>query len=371
MNTMPVRWRLILGSFAEDSLPLDDSFGELEDALDFLYRREYGGGIRQDGSTPGRGGRDRTALTVPLWIAKIRRLFSRRTVEILQKEALEKYRLTEILTDPEVLKTMEPNVDLLKNILSFRDIIPREVKDLAYRIVDQAVRDIQKKLENRLRRSFTGKKLASSDSPYRVYRNFDIKRTIKKNLKNYNEDYKTIVAEKLYFNQNIRRYNPWNIIILVDESGSMLDSVIYSSIMAGIFSRLPFLAVNLAIFDTSLVDLSGSLDDPVGILMKIQLGGGTDIHGALEYGKKLISSPHKTIVVLVSDLCDGKDYRLMYGSARDIVESGAKLLVLTALDYESRGAYDKRAAACFASLGAHVAALTPEALADWIAGVIA
>jgi predicted metal-dependent peptidase len=197
-----------------------------------------------------------------------------------------------------------------------------------------------------------------------------VRRTIRKNLKNYNESYKTIVPEKLYFNQNVKRYNPWNIIILVDESGSMLDSVIHSAIMASIFAKLPFLAVKLVIFDTSLVDLSEHTCDPVGILMKVQLGGGTDIHGALEYGKKLISAPQKTIVVLVSDLYDGNDYRLMYASSRDIIESGAKLFVLPALDHEARGDYDKQAAKHLAGLGAKVAALTPEALAEWISGVV-
>ncbi|MDR3199974.1 MAG: VWA domain-containing protein, partial [Spirochaetales bacterium] len=164
--------------------------------------------------------------------------------------------------------------------------------------------------------------------------------------------------------------NPWNVIILVDESGSMMDSVIYSAVMASIFAKLPFLSVQLAIFDTALVDLSEHIDDPVGILLKVQLGGGTDIHGALEYAKKIMSFPHKTIVVLVSDLCDGNDYKLMYRSAADIIESGAKLFVLPALDYEAAGAYDKNAARHIRGQGAEVAAITPEALADWVGKVI-
>jgi hypothetical protein len=369
------RWRLILGDFAEDPLPLDPGLGEINDTLEFLYGREYGedSGIRRDGgSQDGRaGGRRKSAMTIPGWIGKVRKLFPKRTVEILQKDALEKYRLTELLTDPQILKTLEPSMDLLKSLLSFRDVIPGHVKALAYEIVDKTVKEIQKKLEAEIRRTFSGKKLLNSTAVFKVFRNFDVKRTIRKNLKNYNEEYKTIVAEKLFFNQTIKRYNPWNIILLVDESGSMLNSVIYSSIMAGIFAKLPFLSVKLVIFDTSLVDLSDNIDDPVGILMKVQLGGGTDIAGALEYGKKLISAPSKTIVVLVSDLYDGSDYRLMYKSARDIIEGGAKFLVLTALDYEgSAGSYDKNAARHMTGLGARCAALTPEALAEWIGGAI-
>jgi hypothetical protein len=367
---MTSRWRLILGDFAEDAIPLDAAYGEMNDTLEFLYGREYGSGqgVRQDDGR--RGGKEGSRLTIPGWIGKVRKLFPRKTVEIMQKEALDKYQLTELLTDPEILKTLEPNMDLLKNILTFRHIIPESVKALAYQIVDQAVRDIQKKLETLVRRVFTGKKLPNSTTSFKVHRNFDVRRTIRKNLKNYNESYKTIVPEKLYFNQNIKRYNPWNIIILVDESGSMLNSVIHSAIMASIFAKLPFLEVKLVIFDTSLVDLSEHSVDPVGVLMKVQLGGGTDIHGALEYGKRLISAPQKTIVVLVSDLFDGNDYRLMYASSRDIIETGAKLFVLPALDYEARGDYDKRAAKHLAGLGAKVAALTPEVLAEWISGVV-
>jgi hypothetical protein len=368
------RWRLILGDFAEDALPLNDSYGEMNDSLEFLYGREYSEdqGIRLDGgSTPDkRGGRQRSHLTIPSWIAKVRKLFPKKTVEIMQKDALEKYKLTELLTDPAVLQTMEPSMDLLKSLLSFRDVLPDHVKALAYEIVDKVVKEVQKKLEAEIRRTFSGKKLPNSTSSFKVFRNFDIKRTIRKNLKNYNSEYKTIVAEKIYFNQNIKRYNPWNIIILVDESGSMMDSVIYSSIMASIFARLPFLSVKLVIFDTSLVDLSDNIDDPVGILMKVQLGGGTDIASALEYSKKLIIAPSKTIVGLVSDLYDGNDYRLMYKSAKDIIEGGAKLLVLTALDYEGSGSYDINAARHMSGLGARCASLTPEALAVWIGQVI-
>jgi uncharacterized protein with von Willebrand factor type A (vWA) domain len=375
---MPVRWRLILGDFAEDSLPLNgqsrgdgdsgDS-GEIDEALNFLYGREYneGQGIRDEDR---RGGKEATALTVPSWIAKVRKLFPRRTVEILQKEALERYGLTEILTDPEILKTMEPSLDLLKSILTFKDMLPDNVKALAYGIVEQAIREIQKKLESRVRRTFSGKKLRNSVASYKIHRNFDFKRTIRKNLKHYSDSYKTIIPERLYFNQNVKRYNPWNVVILVDESGSMLDSVIYSAVMASIFAKLPFMEIKLVIFDTSLVDLSDNIDDPVGILLKVQLGGGTDISGALEYAKKIITAPQKTIVILVSDLYDGNEYRLMYTAAKDIIDGGAKLFVLPALDYEARGDYDKDAAKHFTRLGAEVAALTPPDLAEWIGRVI-
>ncbi len=364
------RWRLILGEFAEENLPLDEENRETDDALYFLYHREYGEehGMREEESA--RGGRDRSRLTVPAWLAKVKRLFPQQTVEILQKQALDKYHLTQLLTDESVLKQLEPNMDLLKNILSFRHLMPAKVRDMAYNIVEQVVKDLQKKLEQQVRKTFYGRKLPMSNSSYRIFRNFDFKRTIRKNLKNYHAEYGTVIPEQLYFNRNIRRYNPWHVVILVDESGSMLDSVIYSAVMASIFARMPFLSVKLAIFDTEVVDLSDHIDDPVNVLMKVQLGGGTNIHQALEYGKKLISAPQKTIVVLVSDLCEGGNYNYMYRSCRDIIEGGSRLFILPALDYASVPCYDKRAARIIASMGADVAAITPEKLSEWIGQII-
>lgn len=363
------RWRLILGDFAEQSLPLDPSNDGLDGALYFLYNREYGSeqGMRHDHSS--KGGRGGSMLTVPGWLARVKTLFPQKTVEIMQKQALDKYNLTQLLTDESVLKQLEPNISLLKNILSFRRMMPDHVKKLAYSIVEQVIRDLQKKLEIQVRRTFYGRKLPMSNSTYKIFRNFDFKQTIRKNLKNYSREY-GIVPERLYFNQNVRRYNPWHVIILVDESGSMLDSVIYSAVMASIFARMPFLSVKLVIFDTSIVDLSDHIDDPVATLMKVQLGGGTDIHGALEYGKKLVTAPQKTIFVLVSDLYDGNNYNLMYRSCRDILEAGSRLFVLPALDYSSTPSYDNRAAKSIALMGADVAAITPEELAEWIGKII-
>lgn len=367
---MLTRWRLVLGEFA-NSLPLPPESVEMDNALAFLYGREYGEGKGVRGEAKPRvGGRGASVFAVPAWIKSVRRLFPKQTVEIMQKQALDKYHMTELLTDPEVLKEMEPDIDLLKNLLLFRSFLPDNVKDMAYQIVNKVVRELEKRLENQVKRVFYGKKLPNSTTNYPIFRNLDIKRTIKRNLKHYDPESQTLVVDRLYFNQNIKRYNPWHIIVLVDESGSMLDSVIYTAVMASIFARLPFISVKLAIFDTAIVDLSEHLDDPVETLMKVQLGGGTDIYRALEYGKKLVTAPQKTIIVLVSDLFDGNDYRHMYRSGRDLIESGCRLFVLPALDYQSVPCYDKTAATNFRNMGAEVAAITPEELAEWIGKII-
>ena len=178
------------------------------------------------------------------------------------------------------------------------------------------------------------------------------------------------MLERVYFNSRVRRFSKWRVVIAVDESGSMLDSVIHSAVMAGIFASLPMLDTRLVIFDTQVVDLSGYLDDPVTTLMSIQLGGGTYIAGALQYCESLIENPHKTMVVLVSDLCEGGSIQGLLGVSRGMIESGAKLICLTALDMEANPVYDRHTAQKLADLGAYVGAMTPEALGDFMGKIM-
>lgn len=364
------RWRLILGSFS--NLEIDNKYSEIDETLNFLYDREYtqNGGYSLDNFNNSNSSKEKSALTVPKWISKVKKLFPKETVEIMQKQALEKYKLTEILTDENILKEIEPNIELLKNILTFKDMMSQNVKKLAYDIVKKTLEEIKNKMEVEIKKVFYGKKLPNSNTTNKIFKNLDIKKTIRYNLKNYDIKNKTIFTDKLFFNQNIKKYNPYNIIILIDESGSMLDSVIYSSIMASIFANLPYLSIKLVIFDISVVDLSEYIKEPIDTLFKVQLGGGTNIAQALEYTKKITFAPDKTIVLLISDLFDSNDYKLMYKNANDIIESGSKLIVLTALDYNANSIYDKEAAKYFLKIGAKVGALTPSKLSKWISDII-
>ena len=201
-------------------------------------------------------------------------------------------------------------------------------------------------------------------------RNLDMKKTIRKNLQHYDREQKRLMLEQVYFSSRTRKFSQWRVVIAVDESGSMLDSVIYSAVMAGIFAKLPMLDTRLVIFDTQVVDLSAHLDDPVETLMSIQLGGGTFIAGALRYCESLIEDPYKTMVVLVSDLCEGGSLSGLLSVSRGIIESGAKLICLTALDMEANPVYDRRTAEQLADLGAYVGAMTPEALGDFMGKVM-
>lgn len=367
------KWRLILGKYSDNQIGFKEeasslNYMDMDELLDYLYSREYGeeDGVRRER----KGSFDPSNLTVPSWITKIREVFPKETVEILEKHALDKYELTELLTDKEVLEKLEPNKELLKNILQMKHLMKGEILETAKQIVKKVADDITKKLESDVKKAIVGRVNKNKSSLIKSSRNIDYKRTIKANLKNFDTEENRLVVDKVYFNDRVKKYNPWNVIIAVDESGSMLDSVIHSAIMAGIFSKLPMLKTNLVIFDTEVVDLSGYIDEPVETLMSVQLGGGTNITKALQYCETLIENPHRTMVILVTDLYEGYGYGNMYATAKSIIESGAKLIVLTALDMEATPIYDKNAAQKMASLGAEVGAMTPGGLSEWIAKII-
>lgn len=375
------KWRLVLGKYSQNQITFEENsvykevleqggangqitYMEMEDLLDYLYSREFGDEVRKG------GGSGNSQLTVANWITKIRTLFPKKTIEVLERHALENYKMTELLTDKEVLEKLEPNQELLKTILQLKHLMKGEVLETAKRIVAKVAAEIAEKMEQDIRRSVIGKIDRNSDSKVKSMRNLDIKRTIRKNLQNYDVENQRLVLEQVYFNSRVKNYNKWRVIIAVDESGSMLDCIIHSAIMAGIFAKLPMLDTRLVIFDTQVVDLSGQLEEPVETLMSVQLGGGTDIARAMSYCETLIDNPHRTIVVLVSDLCEGGSPTTLYSVSRSIVESGAKLIALTALDMDANPSYDRHIGQKLADIGAYVGAMTPEQLGDFIGKIM-
>lgn len=366
------RWRLILGGYSSGQISFSPgaslengiSCMDLEEALDFLYDREQGEDVRR------KGGMEQSRLTAATWITRIRKLFPKETVEILERHALDTYGMKELLTDKEVLEKLEPNQELLKTILQLKHLMKGEVLDTARRIVKKVAEEISRQLEQELKRSLLGRIDRNASSPVPSVRNLDIRKTIRRNLKNYDTEQKTLMLEKVYFNRRTMKYSTWRVVIAVDESGSMLDSVIHSAVMAGIFAKMPMLETKLVIFDTQVVDLSAHLEDPVATLMSIQLGGGTYIGGALRYCETLMTNPHRTMLVLVSDLCEGGSPQELLGVSRSIIESGARLICLTALDMAANPVYDRNMAQKLADLGAYVGAMTPEALGDFMGKVM-
>ena len=364
------KWRLILGKDSKNQINFmgrysdEISYQDMEETLDYLYSQEYGNEIMRA------GGSGSSRPSAAKWIEKARKLFPKKTVEILEKQALEHFNLTELLTDKKVLQKMEPNTDLLKTILQFKHLMKSDVIEEAKRIIKKVVDDITEKLQTDIRKSLLGKLNRNMPSNVKSIKNLDIKKTIARNLKNYDTENDRIVLKNVYFNSRVKRFNKWNIIIAVDESGSMLDSVIYSAIMAGIFAKLPMIETKLVIFDTNVVDLSGYTDDPVEVLMGVQLGGGTDIGGALNYCESLCENPHETIFVTVTDLYEGGSTQNLLRTCADIIGSGSKMIFLTALDRDANPAYDKNLGQKLADMGAFVGAMTSEQLGDYIGKMI-
>lgn len=368
------RWRLVLGSQSDRELEFSGDeneiqrFEDMEQLLDYLYSRSDGDDVRNEHGQR-RGGLGRSQLNAAKWINKVRTLFPKQTAEVIEKHALDEFGLTELLTDKQVLEKMTPNMDLLKSILQLRHLMHGEVLETAKRIAAHVAEELRSKLENSVRRSILGRIDRNSSSPIHSARNLDIKKTVRRNLKNYDTESGQLMLKEIYFSNRIKRYNNKRVIIAIDESGSMAGSVIYSAVMAQIISNLPFAEVKLVIFDTNVVDLSAHAGEPAQVLMSVQLGGGTCIGKALAYCESLINTPSQTVVICVTDLYEGDDPRKMLNITRNIITSGAKMSFLTALDESANAAFDRSMGQQLADMGAFVGAMTPEQLADHIGGI--
>ena len=376
------RWRLVLGRFADPQLPFvrgaGHGYARMDRVLEYLYGREYAKrGVRKDSGGAGsdepggrEGGSGASILYLPDWLREVRELFPRDTIETIEKHALERYGMTELVTDPEVLRKLEPNYELLKSVLTFKGMMQGEVLEVARSIIRRVVEELRRRLASQIRRVLWGKLSRQHRSNLKVAKNLDIRRTIRDNLKNFDPASKRIVLQRLHFFSRVQQHSPWHIIIAVDCSGSMVDSVIYSAVMAGIFRGLPSMKVSLVAFDTSVVDLSDEVDDPAELLMSVQLGGGTDIGGALGYCQTLVNNPNKTMLVLVTDFFEGGRPNDMLLAIRHLRESGVRVLGLAALDEKAEPVYNKEMAQQCVAAGAEVAALTPQRLAEWIGRIL-
>ena len=371
------RWRLVLGRYANGQLGMASggtAQARMEAALDFLYGREYGGrGVREGaGSQPNQlqpGGSGASAPMLVTWLSEVRELFPRETVEIVERHALDRYGLTELITDPELLERLEPDEGLLKTLLMLKGHLGEETLAVARRIIRQVVEELRRRLELEVRTALAGRLNQHRHSPLKVAANFDPHGTIRRNLKNYDpEGGRIVLADVLFFERNARRL-PWDIIVCVDQSGSMAGSVIHSAVMAGILAGLPAFRIRLVVFDTSVVDLSAHADDPVDVLMRVQLGGGTDIGKAVRYCAQLVENPHRTVFILVTDFCEGGAPTDLVRAIRGLAEARVKLLGLAALDGAAEPFYDKAMAGRLADEGMEIAALTPGQLASWLVEV--
>jgi Mg-chelatase subunit ChlD len=369
-SSRQARWRLVMGAGSEQLCGgLSGEDAQRDACLGFLYDREYGPGRNVRGQDKERrGGLGESALSVPDWINAVHELFPKKTIERLEKDALERYQLDEMVTNPDVLARAQPNVTLLKAVLRTKHLMNHEVLKAAQHLVRKAVEELMKKLARDVRSAFQGTLDRRRRSMLKIAKNFDIAATLRRNLKHYDPEMQKVLIETPFFYSRIRRQvDRWQMIILVDESGSMMDSVIHSAVTASIFYSMKMMKVHLCIFDTAVVDLSADCADPVETLMKVQLGGGTDIGQALVYADGLVENPRRTILAIVTDFCEGGPPDRMYAAAKRLVESGVTCLGLAALDERAEPTYDHAVASRLVQMGWHVAAMTPGELATWVA----
>lgn len=366
-----LRWRLVLGRYAEDSLNTGVGSGgadarseeeRLDASLSYLYDREF---ARRSHRQTGPGGGDE--ITVPAWLRGVRELFPEEAVQVIERDALARYGMTELVTDPEVLRRADPSPELVKAILQFKHLMAPDVLQVAREIVRAVVAELAASLEQRCAPALRGTTDATLRPPRRTARNVDWHRTIRRNLSRWDPDRERLVPDRIHFRHRQHQRLRWRIIVAVDQSGSMLDSLLHSAVMAAIFASLPAVDVHLVLWDHRVFDVTPLASDPLEVLMSCQLGGGTLLLPAMRYCAGLITEPERTILVVLSDFYVWEEGPACLQFAAELAEAGVHGFGLAALDERSRPVYDERFARELANAGWTVAALTPRKLAELVA----
>jgi Mg-chelatase subunit ChlD len=372
-NEMLARWRLVLGEDAEAqgiSTGADAEYDRIEKLIGFLFKPAADDGKGRHPPKDRQGGRGDSQLTVPEWVDQVRELFPHQVKEVMERELINRRGLRELMEKPELLEKIEPNLELVKTLLTHKDLMNEKTRGLARKIIDQVVRELKEKMKLQVEPALTGAIRRDRHSPRRVFRNLDLKTTLRRNLKNFDADTGKLLVDRLFFHAAERKNRPWHVIVLVDQSGSMLESAIFSTVMASIFYELPSLKTSLALFDTNVVDLTDQVGQPVDVLLSVQLGGGTDITKALQYAVQLVREPARTIVVLITDFYEGRAESDLVQQVRSMAESGIRMIGLGALGYDARPAFNKATAGKLRKQGMDILSCTPEKLAECMAQII-
>lgn len=362
------RWRLVLGQAADtviSSRAFDHDSRIIDRALSALYEPDLSGGISK-----GRGGQGKSSLTVSRWLGDIRTYFPASVVQVMQQDALERLELTALLTDPDVLETIEADVHLVASLISLNRVIPDNTKATARQVVRKVVDQLMKKLAEPMRQAVSGALNRSVRNFRPRHAEIDWHRTIMANLSNYQPEYQTIVPERLIGYGRKSQRTRKEIILCIDQSGSMASSVVYSSIFGAVMASLPMIKTHLVLFDTAVVDMTDELHDPVELLFGVQLGGGTDINGAVAYCQSLVREPSRTILVLISDLYEGGVEQELLRRTSELIQSGVQMITLLALSDDGRPSYDAALGSKMASLGSPSFACTPDQFPDLMAAAI-
>jgi Mg-chelatase subunit ChlD len=356
------RWRLALGSEAQEELECSMTKGEtgMDNTLQALYNNDNR-----------RGGLGPSSPNVSRWLGDIREYFPSSVVQVMQKDALERLNLKALLTEPEMLETVVPDVHLVANLMSLGKMIPEKTKHTARMVVQKVVDELLKKLSGPMEQAITGSINRAVKNRRPRFNEIDWNQTIKKNLRHYQPEYNTIVPEvRIGHGRKRQRRAMKDVVLCIDQSGSMGTSVVYSGIFGAVMASLPAVRTQMVVFDTEVVDLTEDLKDPVDLLFGVQLGGGTDIDRALAYCQQIITRPSDTTLVLITDLYEGGNQAEMRKRMASLVGSGVQLVTLLALNDEGAPFYDHGNAAFLAQLGVPAFACTPDLFPDLMAAAL-
>lgn len=357
------RWRLALGS-EEDQLEGDDQ--RLSTALSMLYNADDSS---KQGRKKGRSGLSRSAPNVARWMGDVREFFPTAIVQVVQKDAFERLGLREMLLQPEFLAAVEADVNLVADLISMRGVMPEKTKATAREVIAKVVAELMEKLERKTAETLRGAVDRSKRTFRPRFNDIDWARTIHANLRHYQKDHNTVVPEKLigFMRQQRRIVDLDEIVLCVDQSGSMASSVVYASIFAAVMASLPVVQTKFICFDTVILDLTEDLSDPVEVLFGVQLGGGTDINQAVAYCEQKIERPTKSHFIMITDLYEGGNEKEMLTRLGNMLQSGINVIVLLALTDDGRPSYSQPTAEAVAAMGIPVFACTPDQFPDLMA----
>ncbi len=365
------RWRMVLGGEADGT---GCALGGRDAAMDAALGALYGGGAGESGqrrrSGERSGGLGGSAPGVARWLGDIRTYFPGPVVQVMQRDAIERLGLASLLLEPEMLEAVEPDVHLVGTLLSLNKAMPETTRETARAVVRKVVEQLEQRLASRTRATLTGALDRSARTARPRHADIDWNRTIKANLKNYLPEYRTVVPERLIGYGRAAQSVKKEVILCIDQSGSMAASVVYASVFGAVLASMRSIATRLVVFDTAVVDLTDQLDDPVDVLFGTQLGGGTDINRALAYCQSKITRPADTVVVLISDLYEGGIRNEMLRRVAAMKAAGTEFVALLALSDEGAPAYDREHAAALAALGAPAFACTPELFPEVMAAAL-
>lgn len=353
------KWRLILGGHQQEGtqFDLDEADLKVDRTLEALYDSDKSGGL--GASSP----------NVSRWLGDIRTFFPASVVQVMQQDALKRLNLTQMLFEKEMLENIEPDVHLVATLMTLSRVIPDKTKDTARQVIRKVVDELMKKLTEPTRQAITGSLNRSIRNTRPRHNEINWGATILKNLKHYQPEYQTIIPESRV-GYGRRRSSLKDVILCLDQSGSMGSSVVYSGIFGSVMASIPAIKTKMVVFDTAVADLTEELTDPVELLFGVQLGGGTDINAALTYCQQIVTKPLDTVLVLITDLYEGGNVNEMRRRAVELVIAGVQLVVLLALNDDGAPSYDHRNAQFLADLGVPVFACTPDKFPELMAAAL-